>query len=129
MKNVLNKHYLNQIFVVLAIFTILGACSNDDEPKPAALSTPALNNASGITKNSFKISWGKVTNADKYYLDVSEKKDFSTTVSGFKAKAITGTSTTVSGLKANTKYYVRVVAGKGTARSKTSSAKEVTTIK
>ncbi|MEP2667383.1 MAG: fibronectin type III domain-containing protein [Cyclobacteriaceae bacterium] len=117
---------LRMLTMVLLFSVMLGACSKDDDPKPVGV--PNLNTATDIKATSFKASWNGVSGADKYLIDVSVKSDFTTTVTGYSRKEVTGTSTVVSGLNAATKYYFRVYAKKGTAISSSSTVKEVTTL-
>ncbi|MEQ9306747.1 MAG: fibronectin type III domain-containing protein [Marinoscillum sp.] len=113
-------------FLLTGLFT---ACNNDDDdPKPVTISSPTLSAPSEIAATSFKVSWTQVTGAEKYLLDVSTNANFSTTVTGYNKKEVTGTNTSVTGLTAKTKYYVRMYAKKGATLSSASSSKEVTTI-
>lgn len=60
---------------------------------------------------TFTASWQPLTAAAStlgYRLDVSEQPDFSTFVPGYFNLAVTGTSTTVTGLTNYTNYYFRV---------------------
>ncbi|MCB0492219.1 MAG: fibronectin type III domain-containing protein [Cyclobacteriaceae bacterium] len=117
---------LKVLSLTLLFSMMLVACSKDDDPKPVGV--PSLNAATDINTTSFKASWNGVTGAEKYLLDVSLKADFSTTVTGYSRKEITGTSTVVTGLTAATKYYFRVYAKKGSVLSSSSTVKEATTL-
>ncbi len=110
-------------FSLLAI----NACK-DDDPTPTAPAAPVLNVASEVIATGFKTTWVAVPDAEKYLLDVSLLNDFSTTVTGYSKKDITGTSHAVTGLTASTKYYFRLYAKKGTLTSVASTTKDVTTI-
>ncbi|MEO9966925.1 MAG: fibronectin type III domain-containing protein, partial [Reichenbachiella sp.] len=92
--------------------------------------TPVINNASSVTQSSFVASWGTVTRADSYRLDVSTSPIFITYVSGYQNLSVTGTSRTVSGLSSGVKYYFRVRAydTSGSTTSSNSSVKNTTTI-
>lgn len=118
-------NFLKTAALALFVLVIASACDNDD-PKP--FNPPTLNSAQEIGKNSFKASWTAVADAEKYLIDVSVNSSFSSTVSGYNKKEITGTSTTVSPLDPNTKYYFRVFAKKGTRLSSASVVKDVTTL-
>lgn len=112
--------------MALLFSVVLSACSNDDDPKP--LGAPDLNTATDVKATSFKASWNGVSGADKYLIDVSVKPDFSTTVTGYSKKEVTGTSTVVTGLTAATRYYFRVYAKKGSTVSSSSAVKDTTTL-
>lgn len=76
---------------------------------PNQLATPVLispaNGATGIGTN-IKLTWNRTANAAAYQLQVSLAADFSTLV--LNKTGITGTSMTVSKLKAKTQYYWRL---------------------
>ncbi|MEQ8470011.1 MAG: fibronectin type III domain-containing protein [Marinoscillum sp.] len=112
-------------FLLTGLFT---ACNNDDDPTPVTISAPTLSAPTEVAATSFKVSWVQVTGAEKYLLDVSTNANFSTTVTSYSKKEVTGTNTSVTGLTAKTKYYVRMYAKKGTTVSVASTSKEVTTI-
>lgn len=103
----------------------LNACS-DDDPTPVAPAAPVLNVASEVTATGFKATWTAVPNAEKYLLDVSLLADFSTTVTGYAKKEVTGTTQAVTGLTTATKYYFRLYAKKGSLTSAASASKDVT---
>lgn len=74
------------------------------------MDTPVIYKASSITKNSFVANWQAVTGADKYYLDVSEKADFNTFLSGYNAKELANNYEEITGLSDLSHYYYRVKA-------------------
>lgn len=76
------------------------------------LSTVTLNSASGITSTGFTVNWNSVTGATSYKLDVATDSGFNTLV--VNNQTVTGTSYSVTGLSANTNYYVRMKAVNGT---------------
>lgn len=119
-------HRLMTLLVVCATLFFAVSCDDDDEA-PITVAAPTLNNASAITATGFTVSWTAVTGADKYLLDVSTVNTFATTVTGYNKKEITGTTTDVAGLTANTKYYFRVYAKKGSTTSAASAVKDATT--
>ncbi|MCG8308753.1 MAG: fibronectin type III domain-containing protein [Cytophagales bacterium] len=121
------KYNILLIPVSILILVSISSCEKDDDDPNPKLTVPVLKDATDVKQTSFKISWGKVATATKYYVDVSKEKDFKTYVSGYKQKQITGTSITVSGLDAKTKYFVRVAAGKEKDKSDLSKVKEITT--
>ncbi len=64
--------------------------------------------ASDISMNSFRMNWAPVTGVSVYSLDVSTESDFSSFVTGFNGKSVTGTSVVVSGIQPNGIYYYRL---------------------
>lgn len=112
------------LFVCATLFT---ASCKDDNVQTVTVAAPTLSDASAITATGFTATWSAVTGADKYLLDVSTVNTFATTVTGYNKKEVTGVTTNVTGLTANTKYYFRVYAKKGTVSSVASATKEVTT--
>ncbi len=107
------------------LLVLVSACKDDDDPTP--LAAPTLGEATEITDESFKVNWTAVTGADKYLLDVSLEDDFATTVTGFSKKEVTGTSFVVTGLTAETEYFFRLYAKKGSTVSVASTVKDATT--
>gem|GEM_PF-1327758 len=103
------------------------ASATKDATTAKLIAGPVLKDASDIQSSSFKIEWSAITGADKYLVEVSTKSDFSTTVSGYNKKEVSGISVAVSSLTTKTKYYVRVYTVKGTDVSKPSAVKEITT--
>lgn len=75
---------------------------------PASAPTFASVSATGFTVN-----WGAVTGADDYRMDVATDEAFTAMVSGFNDLTVNGISQVVTGLSANTMYYVRVRAANG----------------
>lgn len=68
-----------------------------------------ITGASAITANGFTLNWVATQNATGYLVDVATNSTFRTFVTGYKARNVGNvTSLPVSGLKANTLYYVRV---------------------
>ena len=113
------------LFMTLMVLVVAGACKDDDEPTP--LAAPTLGDATEIADVSFKVNWTAVAGADKYLLDVSIEDDFGTTVTGFNKKEVTVTSFVVTGLTAETEYFYRLYAKKGSTVSAASTVKDVTT--
>lgn len=118
---------LSMLVLLCAVLFVTASCSDDDDPA-VIVDAPTLGNTSAITASGFTVNWTAVTGADKYLLDVSTSNNFATTVTGFSKKEVTGTSTNVTGLTAQTKYYFRLYAKKGTATSVASATKDATTL-
>ncbi|NBP06757.1 MAG: hypothetical protein EBV15_11185, partial [Bacteroidetes bacterium] len=90
---------------------------------PAAPTTPAF---SLVTQSSFTITWGSVTGAASYRLDLSTSNTFATYVSGYQDLTVNSTSQAVSGLSANTTYYTRVRAVNSAGTGANASANQTT---
>lgn len=75
----------------------------------ATLTTAQISGASATTATGFKLNWVATQNATAYLVDIATNSSFTTLVSGYKARNVGNiTSLTVSGLKADTVYYVRL---------------------
>ena len=87
---------------------------------PAA---PANLAASSISTNGFTVTWSATLSATSYRLDVDDSSDFSSPESGYNDLTVSGTSQAITGLAADTTYYVRVRAANpaGTGASSTLS--------
>jgi sugar lactone lactonase YvrE len=73
--------------------------------------TPLAGSASSVVGDRFTATWGCMSGATGYRLDVSTDNSFSSFVSGFQNLDVGNvTSEAVSGLSANTTYYYRVCA-------------------
>lgn len=114
------------LVILCSLVACLSSCDDDDDT-PAAIAAPVLNNASAITATGFTITWTAVTGADSYLLDVSTANTFATTLTGYDKKQVSGTTTSVTGLTANTKYYFRLYTKKGSKTSPASTVKDATT--
>jgi len=64
--------------------------------------------ATAVNQSGFTANWNAVAGATGYKLDVSDNNLFSTLVSGFSNKDVTGTNSIVTGLSSGLTYYYRV---------------------
>jgi hypothetical protein len=93
------------------------------------LSAPVLSAPSTEAANqavSLNLSWGAVTNATSYELQVSTSSAFTTNF--IYKTGLTSTSYAVTGLSNNTKYYWRVIAKNSSISSSWSSVWNFTTV-
>ena len=92
----------------------------DTTTAPAVPSSVSGNNS--VTSSGFTVSWAASTGATSYRLDVDDNSDFSSPLAGYTNLSVNGTSQAVSGLAANTTYYIRVRAVNATGTSSSSSS-------
>ena len=92
---------------------------------PTKLDNPVLETLSVIDGNTISVTWATVANASDYVVEYATADTFADK----KTVTATGTSTTLTGLTANTTYYVRIIAtGTGMySDSDYSAAKSATT--
>lgn len=80
---------------------------------------PGAPTGSSVATTSFTANWSNPGGATSYYLDVATDSGFTSFVTGYNNKSVSGTSDSVTGLTAGTTYYVRVraVSAGGTSAS------------
>jgi endo-1,4-beta-xylanase len=117
------------VVLLISIVSLISCSSNDESPtSDAVVTAPTAVAATDITTVSFTAKWNRVSGAQSYVLDVSERADFTTLLSGYNAKPTVDFSISVVGLKEFTNYYYRVRAVKGTQISANSNVIDVETI-
>ena len=72
------------------------------------LNVPTARTATAVGIDGFQANWDSVANASSYVLDVSSSENFTSYLTGYRAKEVVDTSEVVSGLLRNTNYYYRV---------------------
>lgn len=89
---------------------------------PQPCNAPTGVTANNATSSSFTVSWNAVSNANQYLVEYR--------VSGgnWSSLSVTGTSTTISGLAANTSYQARVSSDCGSESSSPSAAVSISTL-
>ena len=94
------------------------------------LAAPTLGNVVATGSSTISVTWGAVANANGYVIQYATNTAFNVEVNTVTVDAST-TSTTIDNLKANTTYYVRIMAtGTGSySNSDYSAAKPVATHK
>jgi len=76
--------------------------------RTTASAMPNQPTASSVTTSGFTLNWNPVPNANQYRLDIATNSSFTNFVPGYNDKAVSTNSETVTGLSANTTYYIRV---------------------
>lgn len=84
------------------------SASSDENEDCAKPDTPTNLSTSNVTTNSLTLSWGAVTEADHYLINVSETEGMSPTLPAYSDKIHTSNSIDVVGLKQDTQYYFTV---------------------
>jgi len=69
---------------------------------------PNTPTATSVTQTSFIANWNTVLGATSYRIDVSTSATFTTNLIGYNDLTVNGTTQSITGLNANTTYYVRV---------------------
>ncbi|WP_119843316.1 endo-1,4-beta-xylanase [Reichenbachiella sp. MSK19-1] len=114
MKEVMrNFRAWKQIVTLLLVWVVLfmmSSCSDDGGKEEEAVQVvpPTLNPASGITQESFSLSWNKVSGADNYLVEVATDEAFDNLVSSYDPWTAYGVLLDVDGLTLNTPYFARM---------------------
>jgi hypothetical protein len=82
---------------------------------------PATPTFSSITTTGFTVDWTSTSGASSYKLDVSTASNFASFVIGYQDLTVNANSQAVTGLTANTLYYVRIRAVNASGTSANSS--------
>jgi hypothetical protein len=92
-----------------------GAFKNSDYSSAKAIIThkvkldaPTLGNVVATGSNTINVAWNKMNNASGYTIQYATNASFSGALT--KTVNLTSTSTDLTGLKANTTYYIRILA-------------------
>ena len=120
------KRFFTILFSLAALVSVCVFVScNADSSEGGGLSAPQNVTAEATSSASIKVSWNPVSNATGYEVYYSE---YSSISYASLLDNTTSTSTTATGLKANTKYYFWVKAANSTTTSDYSSYAYATTI-
>ncbi len=71
-------------------------------------SAPVLGSSTSVLTNGFTANWQAVSGAESYRLDVSTNDSFTSFVNGYNNLTVTGTAQVITGLTADSRYYLRV---------------------
>ncbi|MBD5407725.1 MAG: fibronectin type III domain-containing protein [Treponema sp.] len=119
------KRFFTILFSLAALVSVCVFVScNADSSEGGGLSAPQNVTAEATSSASIKVSWNPVSNATGYEVYYSE---YSSISYASLLDNTTSTSTTATGLKANTKYYFWVKAANSTTTSDYSSYAYATT--
>jgi len=77
---------------------------------PGGIDAPVATAPTNVDSTSFTANWNAVDNADAYKLYVSEYTDFTSFLSGYGPKTISGLYEDISGLTPETNYYYKLKA-------------------
>lgn len=94
------------------------------------IEAPVVNAASGVTSNSFILTWSTVARAANYHLDISTTNTFSTFITGYNDLVVPTTANNVvyvTGVPGGATYYYRVRTTSGSVISVNSNVGSVTT--
>ncbi len=119
-----NTTYYYQVIA----FNDFGVSTASNTANALIVSAPVANAASSITTNGLTANWASVTAATGYQIDVSAD-NFTTFVTNYNSKAVTGNSEAVTGLSSGVEYKYRVRAVNGTTISLSSNVISATTLK
>jgi antitoxin component YwqK of YwqJK toxin-antitoxin module len=88
---------------------------------------PVAQSAQGIFEREFTAIWENFGGAEGYLLDISAADDFSSFITGYESKSLTGTAHTVTGLVPGNTYFYRLRAFMNpVSRLRSISARELT---
>ncbi|MBK9511819.1 MAG: PKD domain-containing protein [Cytophagaceae bacterium] len=91
-------------------------------------SPPNVNSPTYIGQNSFQANWNFVSEASKYYMDVSTNPEFTTFFGTYNNMLVgTGSGYNISNLNCNTIYYYRIRSENSCGQSLNSTINSITT--
>lgn len=91
-------------------------------------SPPIVNSPTYIGQNSFQANWNFVSEASKYYIDVSTNPEFTTFFGTYNNLLVgTGSGYNISNMNCNTIYYYRIRSENSCGQSLNSTINNITT--
>ncbi len=90
--------------------------------------TPVINAATSIKQNTFSFSWGAVTSATSYYVDVAIDNAFTSLLGNYNNLVTNATSININALDPGVTYYYRVRSANASGNSPSSSSLSTSTI-
>jgi hypothetical protein len=117
------KNWLGMLVVVLVFGMTVVGCEDDSSDTDSPPATPTGLTGNAVSATSVQLTWNSVSGATEYQIERKEDGQSSYVSSGYP----TSTSHTVTGLKANTKYFFRVAAYNSNGLGSYSSDVSVTT--
>lgn len=90
-------------------YNVAGTSGNSNVITTGTLTAaPTATASTNVTTSSFTANWTAVTGASSYRLDVSTKNDFSSFLTGYNNKTVSGTSAAVTAISDKSTIYYRV---------------------
>lgn len=120
---------LTALFASVLIVGCGGGGGGGTTPTPTIPAAPTASGATSVGTSVFTATWGAVSNATSYQVDVSTSNAFASFLTGYQGRDVGNvTNLQVTGLAPNTPHYYRVFARNSMGQSSASSTISVTTL-
>lgn len=125
----MKKNYLALITLfIFASIILVTSCKKDDDDSDKPSATPLMHEPLYVYSTYFYASWGGVSGASGYKMDVATDPGFSNYVPGYQGKDMGVKSVAeIEGLTPNSMYYIRVKSYNSNGESGYSAFKAVAT--